>query len=134
MSLTSARIPVADEQAARELFVRNGWGDGLPVVAPTPERVARFVAASGLAPGKVIGALPEQGRTLTCEKIAVNAVAAGCREEYMAVLLAAVRALTREEKRRSTRATTGRWSRARSSPRSPTRWCPPTSPAAACSW
>ncbi|WP_219415308.1 hypothetical protein [Pseudonocardia nigra] len=97
MTLTSPRIPVADEEAARELFTRNGWGDGLPVVPPTPERVERFVAASGLAPDDVVGVLPEQGRTLSCEKVAVNAVAAGCREEYMSVLLAAVRALTREE-------------------------------------
>ncbi|SHL06075.1 hypothetical protein SAMN05443637_11736 [Pseudonocardia thermophila] len=96
-TLTSARYEVADEQAVQDLFVRTGWGDGLPVVAPTPERVERFVAASGRAPDEVVGVLPEQARELTVEKIAVNAVAAGCREEYMSVLLAAVRALTREE-------------------------------------
>lgn len=97
MTLSSPRFRVADEHAARELFTRKGWGDGLPVVAPTPERVERFVDASGLAADRVVGVLPEQGRVLTCEKIAVNAVAAGCREEYMSVLLATVRALTREE-------------------------------------
>lgn len=95
--LTTARIEVADEEAAQDLFTRRGWGDGLPVVVPTPARVGRFVEASGLAPGDVVGVLPEQGRELTVEKVAVNAVAAGCREEYMSVLLAAVRALTREE-------------------------------------
>jgi hypothetical protein len=95
--LSSQRHEVADEQAAQDLFVRNGWGDGLPVVPPTPKRVGRFVEASGLAPGDVVGVLPEQARELTVEKIAVNAVAAGCREEYMSVLVAAVRALTRDE-------------------------------------
>ncbi|MGB3437652.1 MAG: hypothetical protein WBA97_02770 [Actinophytocola sp.] len=95
-TLTSAAVEAADEQAVRDLFTQRGWGDGLPVVPPTPERVARFVEASGVAPDAVIGTLPEQGRVLTCEKIAVNAVAAGCREEYMSVLLAIVRALSTE--------------------------------------
>ncbi|TDV56421.1 hypothetical protein [Actinophytocola oryzae] len=93
-TLSSAAVPVADEQAVQDLFTQRGWGDGLPVVPPTPDRVAAFVEASGIAPDTVIGTLPEQGRELTCEKIAVNAVAAGCREEYMSVLVAIVRALT----------------------------------------
>ncbi|TDD81345.1 hypothetical protein E1293_18930 [Actinomadura darangshiensis] len=96
MTLASTRHTVAGDEAAQDLFTRNGWGDGLPVVPPTPERVERFVAAAGLPAGQVIGRLPEQGQALTLEKIAVNAVAAGCREEYMSVLAATVRALTRE--------------------------------------
>ncbi|TYK51000.1 hypothetical protein [Actinomadura decatromicini] len=96
MTLASTRHAVADADAAQDLFIRNGWGDGLPVVPPTPERVERFVEASGIPAGQVIGRLPEQGAALTLEKIAVNAVAAGCREEYMSVLVATVRALTRE--------------------------------------
>jgi hypothetical protein len=94
VTVASAAIEVADEQAVQDLFTQRGWGDGLPVVPPTPQRVAAFVAASGIAGDEVIGTLPEQGRELTCEKIAVNAVVAGCREEYMSVLLATVRALT----------------------------------------
>jgi hypothetical protein len=93
-ALRSAAVEVADERAVQDLFIQRGWGDGLPVVAPTPERVAAFVAASGVSGDTVIGTVPEQGRELTCEKIAINAVAAGCREEYMSVLLATVRALS----------------------------------------
>lgn len=93
-TLSSAGVEVTDEQAVQDLFIRRGWGDGLPVVPPTPERVARFVEVSGVPAGEVIGWVPEQGRELTCEKVAINAVAAGCREEYMSVLLATVRALT----------------------------------------
>jgi hypothetical protein len=91
--LRSETVEVADEQAVQDLFIQRGWGDGLPVVPPTPRRVAAFVAASGIPGDTVIGTVPEQGREITCEKIAVNAVAAGCREEYMSVLLATVRAL-----------------------------------------
>lgn len=96
MTLSSTPHAVADDEAAQDLFTRNGWSDGLPVVPPTPERVERFVAAAGVPGGEVIGNLPEQGSALTLEKIAINAVAAGCREEYMSVLIATVRALTRE--------------------------------------
>lgn len=95
--LTSARVEVSDEQAVQDLFIQRGWGDGLPIVAPTPERVERFVEASGLPADHVLGVLAEQARELTLEKVAINAVAAGCREEYMSVLVAAVRALTRPE-------------------------------------
>ncbi|MFI0367508.1 hypothetical protein ACH35V_06485 [Actinomadura sp. 1N219] len=96
MTLASTPYTVADDDAAQDLFTQNGWGDGLPVIPPTPERVERFVAASGIPADQVIGEIAEQGAALTLEKIAINAVAAGCREEYMSVLVATVRALTRE--------------------------------------
>ncbi len=95
--LFSTRIEVADEAEAAALFLQRGWTDGLPIVAPTPELVSGFVSATGRAPGEVIGELPEQNRSITVEKLAVNAVMAGCRPEYMSVLLATVRALTREQ-------------------------------------
>lgn len=97
MTLTSQTHPVADFHAAQELFVQKGWGDGLPVIPPTPDLVTAFVDAAGVNADEVIGSIPEQGREITVEKIAVNAVAAGCREEYMSVLLATVRALTRPQ-------------------------------------
>lgn len=96
MSLVSARIQVTDERAAAELFLQRGWTDGLPIVAPTPDLVSEFVAALGRAPGDVLGEIPEQNRSITVEKLAVNAVMAGCRPEYMSLLTATVRALTRE--------------------------------------
>jgi hypothetical protein len=100
MTASSLRSPaheVADFQAAQELFVQNGWGDGLPVIPPTPERVAEFIDAAGVAPDEVLGTIPEQGREITVEKVAINAVAAGCRPEYMSVLLATARALGRPQ-------------------------------------
>ncbi len=94
--LTSMRIDVADDVAAAELFLQRGWTDGLPIVAPTPALVSSFVSAVGREPGDVLGVIPEQNRVITVEKLAVNAVMAGCRPEYMALLVATVRALTQE--------------------------------------
>ena len=97
IDLRAARVDCADEAEVQDLFLRNGWGDGLPVIAPTPERVARVVEATRLAPDTVLGSIPEQGREVTVEHLAVNAVAAGCRVEYTSVLVATVRAMTRPE-------------------------------------
>lgn len=95
LALSSTRIEVDDAAAAAELYLQRGWTDGLPIVAPTPELVGRFVAATGREPTEVLGDIPEQNRSVTVEKLAVNAVMAGCRPEYMALLVATARALTR---------------------------------------
>src|SRR5215467_1507506 len=75
---------------------RRGWGDGLPIVPPTPERVAAFVSAAGRPPGEVVAALPPTWAEATVEKVAVNAVMAGCRPEHAPVVLAAIRAAAQE--------------------------------------
>jgi len=75
-----------------ELFAR-GVTDGLPVVPPTAERVRAAVAASGRRGDELIGLVaPAHGRA-TVERIAVNAVMAGCRPEYLPVVIAAVSAI-----------------------------------------
>jgi len=93
-TLTSMRYPVDDLAEALELPHRNGWSDGLPVVPPTESRVAEFLDSVGLAPDQVIGEVPERARAITAEKLAINAVMAGCLPEYMPVLVAAVEAVT----------------------------------------
>jgi len=80
-----------------QTFADRGWSDGLPVVAPTTGRVARAVAATGRSAGEVIGELDPLRGMATVEKIAVNAVMAGCRPEFMPVVLAAVEAITEPE-------------------------------------
>lgn len=75
-----------------EEFMERGWTDGLPVVAPTPERVAAHLAAAGVAPDEVVGGIPRRGRVLTAELAAVNAVMAGCRPDYFPVVVAAMAA------------------------------------------
>ena len=80
------------DDPVEELFSR-GVTDGLPVVPPTVERVRAAVSASGCAGDELLGLVaPRHGRA-TVERVAANAVMAGCRPEYMPVVVAAVRAI-----------------------------------------
>jgi len=80
-------------EAVLDLFESRRWTDGLPIVPPTPERVTAMVAASRRRADEVLALLPPGHGAATVEKIAINAVMAGCRPEYMPVLLAAVEAM-----------------------------------------
>jgi len=92
-ALQSAAYEVDDAYAANELFQDNGWTDGLPIVPPTPALVARFLDIAGLGPGELVGVEPVRRRRITAEKAAIAAVMAGCRPEYMRVVVALVRAV-----------------------------------------
>ena len=78
-------------------FYAAGWTDGLPVVPPVASRVAAFIAAAGLAPDEVIGVIPPRMGIATAEKIAVNAVMAGCEPAHFPVVIAAVKAICAPE-------------------------------------
>jgi len=80
-----------------EALYERGVTDGLPVVPPTRERVERAVEASGRAGDELVALVPPNYGRATVEKIAVNAVMAGCRPEYLPVVLAAVEAACTEE-------------------------------------
>ncbi|MBB6191915.1 hypothetical protein FHS51_002147 [Sphingobium wenxiniae] len=84
------------EEANEELY-RLGVTDGLPVVPPTPDRVARMLDGLRRDPAESLGALGPAYGQATIEKIAVNAVMAGCRPEYLPVLAAAVEAMVEYE-------------------------------------
>ena len=86
--------PVDEYEAVYDLMLSEGWSDGLPVIPPTAERVARMVDYCGLDPSEIVGYVNHDGGAATVEKIAVNAVMAGCLPEYMPVLIAAVEAIT----------------------------------------
>ncbi len=86
-----------DPEAVRDVYAGRGWGDGLPLVAPTPERVDAMLAGCGDDPDETVAVLPPRSGVATRRVIAVNAVLAGCRPEHLAVLVAAVRALARPE-------------------------------------
>lgn len=75
-----------------EDYFDRGWTDGLPIVPPTPEKVERFLAAAGLRAEDVIGSVPTREVVVTAEHAAINAVMAGCKPEYMPVVVAALRA------------------------------------------
>lgn len=92
--MQSEQVQVADEHAAVEMFFRNGWSDGLPVVSPTPALVLAALEAAGLSPEQVLGGEHVRRRALTAEKVAINAVMAGCTPELFPVVVSAVQALT----------------------------------------
>ncbi len=91
--LTSATYEVADAFAANELFQRNGWTDGLPIVPPTEAGTRAFLAAANLNADEVVGVEPVRRRRITAEKIAIAALMAGCVPEYMPVVVAVIRAM-----------------------------------------
>jgi hypothetical protein len=93
LPLTSAAYEIADAFEANELFQRNGWTDGLPIVPPTEGGVRAFLDAAGLAPEAVVGVEPVRRRRITAEKLAIAAVMAGCLPEYMPVVVAIVKAM-----------------------------------------
>lgn len=96
--LTSTTIHSQDSpEAVLQAMLDGGWSDGLPIIPPTPDRVEGMVEAAGLDAGHLIGYINPDGGAATVEKIAVNAVMAGCLPEYMPVLIAAVDAVAEPE-------------------------------------
>lgn len=75
-----------------ESCFERGWSDGLPVVPPTDARILRMLQGTSREPGERIGLVPPNLTPITVEKVAINAVMAGCRPEYMPVVLAALEA------------------------------------------
>jgi len=93
-SLASERFQVEDSfEAVNDFLYEEGMTDGLPVVPPTGERIAAMLAGTTLPPTDLVGVLDPLKGEATVEKIAVNAVMAGCRPEYMPLLVAATRGL-----------------------------------------
>ena len=86
--ISSSHFDVADFDEALELYYRQGGTDGLPVVPPTQEKVTRFLQAVGREPDEVIADYYTYRRVVTLEKVAINAVMAGCLPEYFPVVLA----------------------------------------------
>jgi hypothetical protein len=75
----------------------RGWSDGLPLVPPTPERVARMLTGTTRDPAEIVANVAPDLVDCTVEKVAINAVLAGCRPEYLPVVLAAVEAACTDE-------------------------------------
>jgi len=90
--LSAREIAIGAAEDPWEACYERGWSDGLPVVPPTPPRVRRMLAGTERAPDEMVATIPPNGVACTVEKVAVNAVMAGCLPEYMPVLLTAVEA------------------------------------------
>ncbi|MBI4331374.1 MAG: hypothetical protein HY673_08850 [Chloroflexi bacterium] len=76
------------------LFLRNSWGDGLPLVPPTEQRVNWILTGTDLAPSTVLGTVAPRAGIATVESVAVALAMSGGRPEYLPVLIAAVEAIT----------------------------------------
>jgi hypothetical protein len=84
------------EEVSR-LFFDRGWSMGLPIIPPTPDRVATMLRGTSRKPSDVVGLVPPRMGVLTVQLIAVHAVMADCKPEYMPVLIAALEALLAPE-------------------------------------
>ena len=92
-TLSARRVDVASAEDEFEAMFDRGWTDGLPVVPPTEERVMRMLTGTTRAPTDVVAVVPPDLVDVTVEKVAINAVMAGCRPEYFPWVLAAVEAV-----------------------------------------
>lgn len=94
--LGSERLTLNDAAEAQELFHSRGWTDGLPIVPPTPDAVHACLDWAGLAPDHLVGIEPVRQRTVTAEKLAINAVMAGCLPMHFPVVVTALTAMLEE--------------------------------------
>src|SRR5882672_9293407 len=90
---TSGASVSTDPAALIEAYYDAGWTDGLPVVPPTETSIADMLKGAGLRGDEVLGEIAERGVVVSAEKLAINAVMAGCRPEYLPVVVAALRGL-----------------------------------------
>src|SRR5215470_12562383 len=90
--LRARRVDIAVLEDEFETAFERGWTDGLPVVPPTAARVLRMLDGTTRAPDEVVAVVPPDLVPITVEKVAINAVMAGCKPEYLPVVLAAVSA------------------------------------------
>jgi hypothetical protein len=86
------KVEIGAYEDDHEAAFDRDWSDGLPVVPPTEVRVWRMLQGTRRDPHEVLGQMPPDYRPCTVEKVAINAVMAGCKPEYMPVLIAAVEA------------------------------------------
>ncbi|MCP3856277.1 MAG: thioredoxin family protein [Actinomycetia bacterium] len=91
-SVRGRRVEIAELEDEFESMFERGWSDGLPLVPPTEARVTRMLEGTTRAPGDVVAVVPPDLVECTVEKVAVNAVMAGCRPEYLPVVIGAVEA------------------------------------------
>lgn len=95
--LHARNVELADSEDELEACFERGWTDGLPVIPPTPLRVMRMLKDCGLDYQEIIGKLPPDYVPCSVEKVAINAVMAGCKPEYFPAVLASVRAALQDE-------------------------------------
>ncbi len=95
--MSSRHVQFAELEDEFEAMFDRGWSDGLPLVPPTPERVERMLAGTTRDRSDIVAVIPPNLAEASVEKIAVNAVMAGCRPEYLPVVIAALEAVCNDD-------------------------------------
>lgn len=97
MQLASRSYEAADIGAVQELYHANGWTDGLPIVPPTQQAVGACLEWTMTPPETLVGVEPVRALPVTAEKLAINAVMAGCLPMHFPVVLTAFTAMLQPE-------------------------------------
>lgn len=98
-TVTDTAAPTVDAELVREAqehYWLNEWTDGLPVVPVTESLLQEFLAATDRAPDEVLFRIPHLNRDMTVRLAAINAALAGCKPEYLPVVIAAWEAIAKE--------------------------------------
>ncbi len=95
--IRARRIEVGSLDDEFEFMFDQGFSDGLPVIPPTPERVLRMLSGTKRDSQEVVAVMPPNMAKVTVEKIAINSVLAGCKPEYLPVVIAAVEAVCTDD-------------------------------------
>ncbi|MGI9325922.1 MAG: hypothetical protein ACR2PZ_11930 [Pseudomonadales bacterium] len=95
--IRARRISVGDLDDEFEFMFDQGFSDGLPIIPPTPERVLRMLKGTQRDAQDIVAIMPPNMGKVTVEKVAINCVLAGCKPEYLPVVIAAVEAVCTDE-------------------------------------
>lgn len=95
--IRARRIEIGEADDIAEFMFDQGFSDGLPLVPPTAELVIRMLSGTRRSPQDIVAVVPPNMAPVTVEKIAINAVMAGCKPEYLPVVIAAVEAVCTDE-------------------------------------
>lgn len=95
--LTSARWTLDNSwEIINSWFIEKGWSDGLPIIPPTEQAVENMLTGTKREPSDVVATIPPIEGEATVEKIAINAVMAGCLPEYMPVIITAIEGMSED--------------------------------------
>lgn len=97
MNLSSSTVEIRSAEQLQEFVVEQGWSDGLPIVPPTEEAVSDMLQWAGVQPDHLLGIEPVRGVAITAEKIAINAIMAGCSNVHFPIVVSAWDAMLRQE-------------------------------------
>ncbi|NKB34060.1 MAG: thioredoxin [Pseudomonadales bacterium] len=95
--LQARKVELAESEDEIEACFDRGWSDGLPVVPPTAVRVIRMLKGTHRSADEIIGNVPPDNLPCSIEKVAINAVLAGCKAEYFPTVLASVEAALQDK-------------------------------------